>query len=91
MSNIHEKFHVASKCKKNLKYQIESFCYNLFLSYADNRCTDKQIHIHIPRLIAESVIFLIQGTSKRACLSQSLDQKFHTTTIHSLLYMGKRI
>ena len=40
LSDLHEKFQVASVYDTNVEYQIWCFCCNLFPSYADKRHTD---------------------------------------------------
>ena len=44
LSNFHEKCQVIAIYNTNVKYLSYSFCYNLFLSYADNN------HIHTDKM-----------------------------------------
>ena len=51
LSDLHEKFQVASVYGTNVEYQIWCFCCKLFLSYADNRHTDTNTRIHTDHLL----------------------------------------
>ena len=67
---------------KNAKFEDSAVTF--FLSYADNRYTHTDTHIHRPK-----ADFRIQGTSKRVNISKSSLRKFDPKTILSLL-TGKR-
>ena len=57
LSDLHEKFQVASIYDTNIECKIWNFCCNLFLRCAEIRRTHKPT--------AKNVIFWIQGSSKR--------------------------
>ena len=42
-SDLHKKFQDECTYDKNVEYQILNFCYNLFLSYTDNRHTEQPL------------------------------------------------
>ena len=46
LSDVYEKFQVASNYDTNVEFQIWRFHCNLFLSYADNRHRDTHTHTH---------------------------------------------
>ena len=88
MSSLHKKFQVASTYDTNVECQIWRFCYNLFLSYADNRHTFTHTHIHTDQSL--KMCFSVSGTSKLVNPSKSSLRKFDPKTILSFYHVWVR-
>ena len=86
LSDLSEKFQVASVYNTNVEFQIWCFCCNLFLSYADNRLPDTHTHTHRP--FAKNVIFGFRSP-QNVKIHQNVHFENLTQTILSLL-IGKR-
>ena len=87
LSDLHEKFQVASVNDVNVECQIWRFCCNLFLNYADNRHTHLQIHTQIKRW---KYYFWIYGTSKHVNPSKSPFQKCDPPPKYFYYHVWKR-
>ena len=87
-------YSVTSACDKNVKYQIWSFSFNLFLNYDDNKYTvshiDTQTGMHTHTFAPLNMSFSDFGTSKGLNPSKFPFWKFYPKIILSQPYMGKR-
>ena len=80
MSDLPKKFQVASVYDKNAEYQNWSSCYNLFLSYVDNKLLST----------GKKCDFRIQEISKRVNLPEFPFRKFDPQIVRSVPHMGNR-
>ena len=89
LPDLIQKFQVASTYDTSIKYKIWSFCFYLFLKYADKRYKHTNIQTYMP-IKCSKCDFGIKRASKCVNSPKFLFRKLDPKTMFSILYWHKK-